>query len=189
MPRLTLKHIAEGLEWIEDALAAADSDHVVRTVQSNLAVLLRGAGLKLDDRFYHTKPDGYGRRLLHRDASGRYTVVVMTWSSGQSTPIHDHGGIWCVEGVVEGEVEVTHYELTEVCDPAYRFEHRGAVRAGIGCTGSLIPPHEYHRVANPTGKPAITLHIYGGEIRECNAYSLQPDGSYRRQLRTLSYDD
>lgn len=176
------------LARIEAALSAEQCD-VVRTVQSKLAALLQSGSLKLDGRFYRTKPDGYARRLLHRDDAGRYTVVVMTWSPGQSTPVHDHGGIWCIDGVVEGEVEVTQYELIEACDAAHRFEHRGAVRAGIGCTGSLIPPHEYHRMANPTSEPAITIHIYGGEIRECNVYSPQRDGSYRRELRTLTYSD
>ena len=189
MQRIALEHTTEGLEWIEAAVAAVDSDHAVRSIQSELAALLRHGSLKLDSRFYRTKPEGYARRLLHRDEAGRFTVVVMTWAPGQSTPIHDHGGVWCVEGVVAGEVEVTQYELAEKRDPAHRFEHRGAVRAGIGCTGSLIPPLEYHRVANPTREPAVTLHIYGAEIRECNVYSLQPDGSYQRQLRNLSYDD
>ncbi len=27
----------------------------------------------------------------------------MTWGPGQGTPLHDHAGIWCVEGVVEGK--------------------------------------------------------------------------------------
>ena len=47
---------------------------------------------------------GYGRRLLHRDPRGRYTVVVMTWGPGQGTPIHDHANLWCVECVYRGNV-------------------------------------------------------------------------------------
>ena len=37
----------------------------------------------------------------------------MTWGPGQRTALHDHAGIWCVEGVMEGEMEVIRYELLE----------------------------------------------------------------------------
>ena len=43
------------------------------------------------------------------DREGRYTAVVMTWGPGQGTAMHDHGGLWCVEGVVEGAMTVTQY--------------------------------------------------------------------------------
>ena len=35
----------------------------------------------------------------------------MTWGPGQGTPVHDHGGLWCVEGVVEGQIAVTRYDV------------------------------------------------------------------------------
>ena len=42
----------------------------------------------------------YARRLIHRDP--RFTIVAMVWAPGQATPIHDHSGVWCVEGVYNG---------------------------------------------------------------------------------------
>ena len=62
--------------------------------------------------FRQPRPDSYARRLLHRDPLGRYTAIVMTWGPGQGTPVHDHGGLWCVEGVVEGQIAVTQYDVT-----------------------------------------------------------------------------
>ena len=56
----------------------------------------------LPDRFRVARAEGYARRLLHRNDRLGYTAVVMTWAPGQRTPLHDHAGIWCVEGVVEG---------------------------------------------------------------------------------------
>ena len=50
----------------------------------------------------------------------------MTWGPGQRTALHDHAGIWCVEGVVEGEMAVTRYELLEEEeDGLCRFAERG----------------------------------------------------------------
>lgn len=47
--------------------------------------------------------------------------------------------MWCVEGVWEGFLEVTPYELLENRDGRYRFESRGTMNAGPGSAGSLIP--------------------------------------------------
>ena len=58
-------------------------------------------------------PDGYARRLLHRNDDLGYTAVVMTWGPGQRTPLHDHAGIWCVEGVVSGQMDVTQFDLVD----------------------------------------------------------------------------
>ena len=58
-------------------------------------------------------------------------AVVMTWGPGQRTPLHDHAGIWCVEGVVEGRMDVTQYDLVEQTHDAYRFEAKGCVHAAV----------------------------------------------------------
>src|SRR5207244_5616598 len=86
----------------------------------------------------------YARRLLHRDPSGKYTMVVMTWGPGQKTALHDHAGICCVECVVAGNMEVSQYELISEVDGAFRFEQRNHVVAGRGSAGCLVPPFEYH---------------------------------------------
>ena len=89
-----------------------DTAAIAQQVKSALQQALRG-GLELPPAFRQPRPDTYARRLLHRDPDGRYTAVVMTWGPGQGTPLHDHAGIWCVECVVDGEMEVRQYDLVE----------------------------------------------------------------------------
>jgi hypothetical protein len=38
---------------------------------------------------------GYGRRLLHDDPAGRWSLAAIVLCPGQSTPPHDHGGWGC----------------------------------------------------------------------------------------------
>jgi 3-mercaptopropionate dioxygenase len=129
----------------------------------------------------------YARRLLHRDPSGQYTMVVMTWGPGQKTALHDHAGIWCVECVVDGEMEVAQYDLTSEHDGAFHFEERNRVVAGRGSAGCLIPPFEYHTLGNAAETPSITLHVYGGEMDHCHVFEPSGDGSYRRVRKDLAY--
>lgn len=132
--------------------------------------------------------DHYARHLLYRDPGSRYEVVVMAWGPGQQTPIHDHAGIWCVEGVVEGTVDVTRYDVTAIsADDTADLVRTEVIHAGVGQCGALIPPVEYHRIANPTERPAYTIHVYGGEMSRCRVFTERPDGRYTVATRLLYY--
>lgn len=134
----------------------------------------------------------YARRLLHACPRGSYTVLAMVWGPGQGTLLHDHGGMWCVEGVLQGEIEVLQYDLREEDGELHRFEAQGSVRAGIGDAGSLIPPFEYHTIANPAADgAAVTIHVYGGELVDCHVFRplTERPGWFVREARHLSYTD
>ena len=96
---------------LDAAVGAPDVTTIAHQIKAALQDVLRRQGLSLPERFHTSLPDTYARRLLHRDPDGRYTVVVMTWGPGQKTALHDHAGIWCVECVVDGEMEITQYDL------------------------------------------------------------------------------
>jgi predicted metal-dependent enzyme (double-stranded beta helix superfamily) len=173
---------------LDAAVRLADPAAIAQQVKRALQEALRCDGLALPPGFFEARPDTYARRLLHRDPAGLYTAVVMTWGPGQGTPLHDHAGIWCVECVVDGEMEVRQYDLLSETDGSYRFEAQPCIDALRGSAGCLIPPYEYHTLANrrPDG-PSVTLHVYGGEMTSCHIFQPQEDGSYRRVERTLSY--
>ena len=177
-------------EKLDAAVVLGAPSAIAQQVKLALQETLRCDGLTLPSHFHHARPDTYARRLLHRDPDGRYTAVVMTWGPGQGTPLHDHAGIWCVECVVEGEMEVRQYDLVEQREDAYRFEPQARIDAVRGSAGCLIPPYEYHTLSNRRADgSSITLHIYGGEMTHCHIFEPEPDGTYRRRERQLSYHD
>lgn len=179
----------EGLKVrLDEAVTLTDPAAVAQRVKQALQEALRCDGLPLPRHFFESRPDTYARRLLHRDSDGRYTAVVMTWGPGQGTPLHDHAGIWCVECVVEGEMEVRQYDLVAERAGAYQFTAQPCIEALRGSAGCLIPPYEYHTLANRLPDAAsVTLHVYGGEMTSCHVFQPQEDGTYRRVERQLSY--
>ena len=113
----------------------------------------------------------------------------MTWGPHQGTPIHDHCGMWCVEGVWQGELEITQYDLLESSDGRFKFSPVGSIQAGPGSAGSLIPPHEYHTIRNPSDAGiAVSLHIYKGCMTQCAVFSPVGDDWYERGTRKLDLD-
>jgi len=160
---------------------------IPEAVKAVLIDSLKCGALALPSEYCEPVEGSYARRLLHRDPSGDYTIVVMTWGPGQRTALHDHAGIWCVECVVDGNMEVSQFDLTSEEGERFRFEQRNSVIAGRGTAGCLIPPFEYHVLANAQEKPSVTLHVYGGEMDHCHVFEPQTDGSYRRVRKDLSY--
>jgi len=177
--------------------AVLENDDAVRCQNVKRVLMdLIGKEQILDASFLQPSPDTYARRLLHRDPQGRYTALVMVWDKGQGTPLHDHAGMWCVEGVLSGDIDVTQYELLEEQGDRYRFRRQNTVSAGVGNAGALIPPFEYHTIANtsPTSK-AVTVHVYAGEMTSCTAFipvsaaTGADDGWHERQERQLTYSE
>jgi predicted metal-dependent enzyme (double-stranded beta helix superfamily) len=185
--------LAQLILRIDDAVKLGDPDAITQRVKQELQDAIRARTVDLPARFHQVRPDGYARRLLHRDDALGYTAVVMTWGPGQRTPLHDHAGIWCVEGVVEGRMDVTQFDLVEdqetVAGHAYTFEAKGCVHAAVGSAGCLIPPFEYHVLANALDKPSITLHVYGGEMTTCHVFEPAEAGRYVRRDRALVYHE
>ena len=175
-------------EKLDAAVRGSDVSAIAHQVKHALQETLRSDGLQIPKELRIPRPDTYARRLLHRDPGGRYTAIVMTWGPGQGTALHDHSGIWCVECVVEGEMEVRQYDLVEQTGDRFRFEPQSRIDAVRGSAGCLIPPFEYHTLANQRNDAAaITLHIYGGEMTHCHVFEPSGDGTYRRVEKQLSY--
>jgi predicted metal-dependent enzyme (double-stranded beta helix superfamily) len=178
------------VERLDRAVDAGTVEAITRAVKQALEERLAAGTLELPEAFRRPRPDVYARRLLHRDPAGRYTAIVMTWGPGQGTPVHDHGGLWCVEGVVEGAIAVTHYDVRPQPGDRYEVQAGTTVTAGLGEAGRLIPPTDHHVIANAlSDRPSITLHVYGGDLAECQVFLPADDGLYVSRVKTLSFHD
>lgn len=182
---------------LREAVKLSEPAAITARIKWELESFIPQQGLRLPERFRRPRAESYCRRLLHRDPELGFTALIMTWGPGQCTALHDHSGMWCVEGVVEGEMEVTRYELLDpkpapdlAAEGPYFFAARGRERARAGSAGALIPPYEYHVLANAQpDRVSLTLHVYGGEMKSCSVFLPEAEDGYRRVVRTLGYDD
>lgn len=180
--------VHELIRRLDEAVDVHDDAACCRNVKKVLTDVVGSGEQFVPASFLAPIPDNYARRLLHRDPQGRYTVLVMVWDVEQGTPLHDHAGTWCVECVYRGVIEVTSYSVRGG-DPetdVVQFSEEARIRAGVGQAGALIPPFEYHAIQNPAQTPAITIHVYGGEMTYCHVFEPVENG-YRRKYRELSY--
>lgn len=174
---------------LDEAVQQDDVEDVTAAVKLGLSELICERALSLPDCVHEDFGDHYARRLLYKSDRHGYSVVAMTWGPEQGTALHDHAGMWCVEAVCDGRIRVTQYELVERRGVQYRFERRDTIEAGVGSAGCLIPPHEYHTIANCCDEScAVSLHIYSGDMTECHVFESRDGEWYTRATRGLSYD-
>ena len=103
-------------------------------------------------------PAGYQTHLVHAEADGSFSIMMMVWRPGQQTSIHDHLA-WCVTAVLQG----TEYE--EVY--ALRGDHLEVVGRNanpVGTVSGFAPPGDIHRVTNIGDSVAVSMHVYGTDI-------------------------
>lgn len=179
----------EMIRRLDESVRGDCAHRITDCLRDTLCELVDEGRVILPQCVYESGDGHYARRELYKDPDGGYTVMAMTWGPGQGTPIHDHSGMWCVEAVWHGQIEVVQFELMEEQNDRARLEPRTTMRAGVGSAGSLIPPHEYHTIRNPDAQEvAVTVHIYSGEMNRCAVFAPESDNWYRRQERELSLD-
>ena len=178
------------IQCLDRDVASGDVEHVTSAVKETLERMLTSGTIELPPALVAPAPDRYARRLLHKSDELGYSVLVMTWGPGQGTPLHDHAGMWCVEGVLSGNIDVTQFELLEQEGDRYRFRRQKTIGAGVGNAGALIPPFEYHTIANASATgTAVTVHVYAGEMTASTIFIPGDDGWHARQERQLCYTD
>ncbi|HNV84589.1 MAG TPA: cysteine dioxygenase family protein [Arenimonas sp.] len=177
------------LAMIDEALALGDHEAVTSSLRDGLCRLIRDKSVFLPECVFEPVEGHYARRELYACSKTGISVVAMTWAPGQGTPIHDHCGLWCVEGVWQGHLEIVRYELEETNGDLNRFSMHETLMAGTGTAGSLLPPHEYHTIRNPNEKQiAISLHIYQAAMNDCATFEPQGDNWYLRKKKALCLD-
>ena len=174
---------------IDDAVALGDPEAITACLRERLSALIADPRVLLPEAVFRPAEGRYARRLLHQSASHGYSVIAMTWGPGQGTLIHDHDGLWCVEGVWSGRIDVTPYDLLECDGQRARFGSQPVIRAGRGSTGSLIPPFEHHTIRNPDDREtAVTVHVYSQAMNRCTVFEPAEDGWYQRLQRELALE-
>lgn len=189
LPEVSFAGHEKFIAALDEAVLTGDDHAVTAALRAALCALIRDPEVLLPAFVYRTIDDHYARRELYRSPEHGYSVVAMTWGPGQGTPVHDHSGLWCVEGVWHGELEITQYELLERRGERWRFRTAGTMQAGTGSAGSLVPPHEYHTIGNASAdEVAVSVHVYKAPMQHCSKFVPDGDEWYVRCDNTLSVD-
>lgn len=124
-------------------------------------------------RASHGSPDAATasyRRIALSDGRARgYEALLIAWPPGHVTPIHDHDGLWGLELVLDGALQVDAFHMTE--DSAISLEAVDTTVVGVGDSVSFIDTHYAHQCRNLSrNNMALSLHVYGGELNSYHSF-------------------
>jgi predicted metal-dependent enzyme (double-stranded beta helix superfamily) len=151
------------VQRVQFAARRSDPAHVADRVAAVLQPFLGDPDLLLPSQC-EPDPDRYRQHILHVAEDGSYSIVALVWLPGQSTPVHDHVS-WCVVGIHQGQELGIQYQMADV-DGVQCLLPAGLSRNGVGTVEALTPPGDIHCVVNPGPELAISLHVYGADVRK-----------------------
>lgn len=126
---------------------------------------MKAMNITIDDvtPYIHFEPDGYSRNLIRRGPG--YEALLLCWSPGQRSPIHDHVGSSCGLIVLKGEAVEQVYEHDGKDHLVPTVVHRYKPGKVCGTQDADI-----HEIINDSDDDLITLHIYTPPLGAINIY-------------------
>ncbi len=129
---------------------------------------------------------GYSRNLVMR--SDLFELLVLCWTAGQQSPIHDHQGQRCWMAVLEGRVEERLYAEPRPTRGAVAPRALEPLRTKTFDTGGvafITDDLGLHDIRPVDGQRAMSVHLYSRPIQVARIFDPH---SLEVRERTLAYD-
>lgn len=121
----------------------------------------------------------YRRQLIAAASDRSYTILLIAWPPGYVTPLHDHADLWGIELVLDGALQVDEFFSDGDAQQPELQPHR-SLMLGSGDAAVFIDPAYVHRCRNLSAhQPALSLHVYGGELDRYQSFVEVSDNLYR----------
>ncbi|CAO3675421.1 unnamed protein product [Rhizopus stolonifer] len=172
-----------------------DSEHI----DSNKIIqLMERYSSNADDWNQYTLFDhsrAYTRNLID-DGNGKFNLMILAWSRGQKSPIHDHPGSHCVMKILDGKLQETLFDWPTSTSGDDKDETSFDVTAAVEDStahlntnlsqplhiskDTIYHPNQVtyvhdkiglHRVTNPSQEQgAVSLHLYTPPYKVCKTF-------------------
>lgn len=128
------------------------------------------------------EPASHRRIRLRTHSSLPYSVLLIAWPAGYASPVHDHDGLWGIDVVLDGVLEVEGFWLPR--PDTLRCSPLDSRVLGAGDYLHLPASGYAYRCRNLSlRQPALSLHVYGGELRRYRTFREQAGGRWRSSVR------
>lgn len=101
---------------------------------------------------------GYTRNLVD-EGNGKSNLLVLVWSPGKGSPIHDHGNAHCLMKILRGNLTETRYSFpgTDEPEPMRIVSEKTYPENAVAYMADELG---VHRVSNRGSDFAVSLHLY-----------------------------
>lgn len=176
------------LDTVRRDLAILGEAPAIATIEA-LSVRLAERALQIDaPRATAPEHDRYRRHLLAGGGDEGHSCLLIEWPAAHRTPIHDHAGLWGIELVLDGALEVEEFALGGDLDRPLLTRTR-ALMLGAGDAAVFTGRRYAHRCRNLSAtRPALSLHVYGGVLDRYRAFQADPRGGHSARTQHARID-
>ncbi|RFU28512.1 hypothetical protein B7463_g7838, partial [Scytalidium lignicola] len=144
----------------------------------SLTSAMRGYSSNPDhwSKYAYANPNKAYTRNLVFEASGIFNLLVLVWTPGHGSPIHDHADAHCLMKVLKGCLREQRFEMP-TGDKKGSLKEIADLQFGEGKVAYIADTIGLHAVSNPhPTEYAVSLHLYtppNAAIRGASVYDAE----------------
>lgn len=100
----------------------------------------------------------YTRNLVD-EGNGKSNLLVLVWTPGKGSPIHDHGNAHCLMKILRGSLTETRYDFPTDTQPQ-EMKVKSRTVHDENAVAYMADELGLHRVSNEGSDFAVSLHLY-----------------------------
>ncbi|TVY36796.1 Cysteine dioxygenase [Lachnellula occidentalis] len=105
---------------------------------------------------------GYTRNLIDK-GNGKSNLLILVWSPGKGSPIHDHANAHCIMKILKGKLKESRYSIAADAERETATAPRCLSEKvySVGEVAYMADELGVHRISNPDEmEVAVSLHLY-----------------------------
>ncbi|GAB1319121.1 Cysteine dioxygenase [Madurella fahalii] len=129
---------------------------------------------------------GYTRNLVD-EGNGKSNLLVLVWSPGKGSPIHDHGNAHCLMKILRGNLTETRYDFPEgeTEKPMRVISERIHKENDVAYMADELG---VHRVWNQGSDFAVSLHLYTPpNVAKGGCHIFNPETGKKSHVKNCGY--
>ncbi|KAL2173808.1 voltage-gated chloride channel-like protein [Thermothelomyces heterothallicus CBS 202.75] len=129
---------------------------------------------------------GYTRNLVD-EGNGKSNLLVLVWTPGKGSPIHDHGNAHCLMKILRGNLTETRYEFPKGDEekPMRVISERVHKENEVAYMADELG---VHRVTNQGSDFAVSLHLYTPpNVARGGCHIFDPETGRKSHIKNCGY--
>ncbi|CAN3363657.1 cysteine dioxygenase Cdg1p [Diutina catenulata] len=131
----------------------------------------------------HDASRGYSRNGVV-NINGNANMLLLVWSPGKSSAIHDHANAHCCMKILKGSLMESLYDVPDHEGQMVAKKHTELTRDQVGYISDDIG---LHKISNPTDDYAVSLHVYTPPYASINGCSMYESNGRKHHVDMSKY--
>lgn len=190
LPRTTLPDVTPFhtlLNEIFRSLTTTSSPHLPQ-----LFALLRAYDSNPDhwSKYAHANPSKQYTRNLVCEVPGIFNLLLLVWTPGKASPIHDHADSHCIMKVLKGRIHETRFATPTSPGTEGPLVKTSELEFGLDKVTYMADALGLHSIENPhPTEYAASLHLYtppNAAVRGCHVFDME--SGEKKHVMQSAYD-